>query len=48
LFETLGEDGIVFVPLMLQYIQCERNVSTEWTKVVCWTLWTHFDYSGVK
>jgi hypothetical protein len=29
LFETLGEDGIVFVPLMLQYIQCERNISTE-------------------
>ena len=28
LFEALGKDEIVFLPLMLQYIQCEKNLST--------------------
>ena len=27
-FQALGQDGIVFVPLMLQYIQCEKNLAT--------------------
>lgn len=26
LFEAFGEDGIVFVPLMLQFIRCENNL----------------------
>ena len=26
LFQALGEDGIVFVPLMLQFIRCEKNL----------------------
>ena len=29
LYEALGEGGIAFVPLMLQYIQCESRLSAE-------------------
>ena len=28
LFDALGEDGIVFLPLMLQYMKCESHLST--------------------